>query len=250
MDKDFLQSLDVEDRDILPFLPYLLQDLWLLGSMPDYMLQLIQKHNVVRPDYHILDLGCGKGAALIYLREALSFQGKGIDLMPEFINDACHYVQNHKLDQNLAFTVGDIRQEVKTQSGYDLLIYGHDADVLGDVATSLILLQNCIHERAHILLEATYRDKQSKLSTYPTQKELEEQLKQSGLQLIDQIIWDRDKLRLINLKNTTNIEKRVAELIPQYPGKASLFDVFLEQQKEECQQLEQELYCISLLLKK
>ena len=57
------RSLSWETTELLPFLPYLLQDFWELGSDPDVMTELIEKYAGASEKIRILDLACGKGAA-------------------------------------------------------------------------------------------------------------------------------------------------------------------------------------------
>lgn len=65
--RDVSHSLDADER-LLPFLPVLLQDLWSLGFSPQPMLRLLDRCGVTkRQSMSVLDLGCGKGAALVRL---------------------------------------------------------------------------------------------------------------------------------------------------------------------------------------
>jgi len=71
MDKDtaqkLAQSLTADSADIIPFLPYLLQDLWELGSSGSEMADLLRRHVSITPGFTALDLGCGKGAVSVAL---------------------------------------------------------------------------------------------------------------------------------------------------------------------------------------
>lgn len=55
-------ALSAETTELLPFLPYILQDFWELGSDPAVMAELINKHISLSESTRILDLACGKGA--------------------------------------------------------------------------------------------------------------------------------------------------------------------------------------------
>lgn len=64
LNESVVESLDGFRTELLPYLPYLLQDLWEIEADPDTMLSLIKQY--IRQDrLNILDLGCGKGAVTI-----------------------------------------------------------------------------------------------------------------------------------------------------------------------------------------
>ncbi|HGL5504371.1 SAM-dependent methyltransferase [Clostridioides difficile] len=84
--------------DILPYLPYLLQDFWELGSSPEQMLQLFRKHIPFNEDTKVLDLACGKGAVSVKLAKELNIHIKGVDLIPEFIDYARRKAIEYKVD--------------------------------------------------------------------------------------------------------------------------------------------------------
>ena len=65
--KRLAESLTAESIDIIPYLPYLLQDFWSLASDPDEMTSLLRAYTDFGTDSRLLDLACGKGAASIYL---------------------------------------------------------------------------------------------------------------------------------------------------------------------------------------
>lgn len=66
--KDFLDSLDLIDQEMKEHIPYILQDLWELGSIPEYIYLLIDENVDKKGINKIIDFGCGKGAVLIYLQ--------------------------------------------------------------------------------------------------------------------------------------------------------------------------------------
>ena len=63
------ESLTAESTDIIPYLPYLLQDFWSLASDAGEMISLLRSHSDFGADGRLLDLACGKGAASILLAE-------------------------------------------------------------------------------------------------------------------------------------------------------------------------------------
>jgi 2-polyprenyl-3-methyl-5-hydroxy-6-metoxy-1,4-benzoquinol methylase len=80
-----LESLDGKDPRVLPYLPYLLQDRWELGSSAEVVAGLVKKHARVHDrTLRILDLGCSKGAVAIRLARELD----GVDAMADFVASA------------------------------------------------------------------------------------------------------------------------------------------------------------------
>jgi hypothetical protein len=51
-----------EDVDIVKYLPYILQDFWEIGSIPEEIIKIIKKHKTNYAGLNVLDLGSGKGA--------------------------------------------------------------------------------------------------------------------------------------------------------------------------------------------
>jgi len=92
------KSLTAESVELIPYLPYLLQDLWELGSSPPDIISLITKHADVSGQPTVLDLACGKGAVSIQLAKELGCQTKGIDLIPEFIDFAPKKAQGYSVE--------------------------------------------------------------------------------------------------------------------------------------------------------
>lgn len=62
VEEKLAKSLTAESVELIPYLPYLLQDLWELGSSPKDMVHLISKNIIISEKTKVLDLACGKGA--------------------------------------------------------------------------------------------------------------------------------------------------------------------------------------------
>ncbi|HRS21797.1 MAG TPA: class I SAM-dependent methyltransferase, partial [Clostridia bacterium] len=79
VEEKLAKSLTGETTELIPYLPYLLQDLWELGSDPKEIIGLIRKNIQKVKDLKILDLACGKGAASVKLAKELGCNVQGID---------------------------------------------------------------------------------------------------------------------------------------------------------------------------
>ena len=133
-------SLDADER-LLPFLPALLEDLWALGFTPEPMLRLLKRCDfTARRGLRVLDLGCGKGAGLIRLAQEFGWYGDGVDLVPEFIEDARAHAAQCGVSDRVHFEVADIAQVVHQGDEIDLILFGFDADGLGTLEQSLTVV--------------------------------------------------------------------------------------------------------------
>lgn len=251
MTDDFLDSLDLEDSAMIPFIPKVLEKLWELGSMPDYVIELVERNIAPSKLKRVIDLGCGKGAVLIQLSENIKFKGIGIDLMPEFIDEAKTYASQRACTKNLEFETADIKTTIEKHNNFDLVIYGHDSDIFGDLTQSLFELEKYMSNQSWIILEAIYStNSENNPDDLPNKIEFTQQIKKSDFEIVDQIIWDDKKLREINQSNTVSIREQIVGLIKSNPDKKQVFNTYLENQIEECYQLENNTKCLTMLLER
>jgi cyclopropane fatty-acyl-phospholipid synthase-like methyltransferase len=248
------KSLTAETTDLLPFLPYLLQDLWELGSEPDDIVTLIKKNIPIASNNVILDLACGKGAVCVKVAKALDITMKGIDIIPEFIDFAKQKAIEHEVQSLCEFVVEDINQTTSIKGDYDGVILGAVGNVLGSPEITLDKLKNTIKENGFIIIADAYLKPDDDLhikypsNEYYTYQQWINMFEKTGLTLIDRII-DTENSDL-NDFNTTAIIKRAEELIETYPMHKELFEGYIKSQELECEDLENILVGITWLLRK
>ncbi|MCL1847701.1 MAG: class I SAM-dependent methyltransferase, partial [Coriobacteriia bacterium] len=139
------RSLSWETMDLLPFIPYLLQDFWELGGDPEVMIELIEKHVSISERTRVLDLACGKGAVAVKLAQRLGIRVKGIDLTPEFIEHAVLKAKEFEVADLCEFLLGDINEAVTAEKDYDCVIYGAvGPEVLGGPVETLSKLKTTV----------------------------------------------------------------------------------------------------------
>lgn len=248
---DFLDSLDLDNSEIAPYIPEILKNLWELGSMPDYVIDLVEKHIPSDKLEKVIDLGCGKGSVLIQLSEKKEFEGIGVDLVPEFVDEAKNYAAKAGYSKSLTFEVGDIKKRSRQHDNFDLVIYGHDSDIFGDIKQSLLELEKYVSHERWILFETLYNtNRDNNPDELPSREEFNDQIRKSGLDIVSQIVWDKDKLRKVNQSNTILIEEQIKRLIQLNPTKQGMFTAYLNNQIDECHELENDLECVTVLLKK
>ena len=247
---DFFDSLDLIDQEMEEYIPYVLQDLWELGSIPEYIYLLIDKYADKKRINKIIDFGCGKGAVLIYLAARLDFLGLGIDIVPEFIESARQHAIENSVNNKIEFKADDILKCIDTNVKYDVVIYGYDSGILGDVNETILKLKNSLHDSGFLVLEIAFtKDSKNKIEGLPTEKELKKQIDQSGLTVLDRILWDVDKITKINEQNNKFINNRIQELIVKHPEKKQIFKKYMDNQIEECKLIEYEMICSTWILK-
>ena len=85
LEESMILSLDGKDKNILKYVPYILQDFWEIGTSADDVISVIKKYKKDYSNLNVLDLGSGKGAVSIKIASDLKCKCLGIDGMDEFI---------------------------------------------------------------------------------------------------------------------------------------------------------------------
>lgn len=248
------ESLTSDTTDILPYLPYLLQDFWELGSSPEQMLQLFRKHIPFNEDTKVLDLACGKGAVSVKLAKELNIHIKGIDLIPEFIDYARRKAIEYKVDALCDFEMNDANSSVKIEHDYDCVIFGAVGDILGNYKETISKLLPTIKSKGFILIDDAYvvdKSTNEQLNferVYPTYNEWCILFKELGLKLIECI-------PCLELENDVEEEMnwiitRANELIKKYPSQKDMFEQYVISQKNEYTDLQQDLVGATWILQK
>jgi len=117
-------SLEVEKK-LLPYMSYLLQDLWALGSSIDQILDLFSTLPLSPDTAKVLDLGCGKGAISVQIASKFGFDVIGVDAMPEFLQVARKKSSEYQVSALCTF----IEQNIHTYA-----IDKHHFDITGLIA--------------------------------------------------------------------------------------------------------------------
>lgn len=241
----FQSSLDLTSDELEGYIPELLQGLWELGSMPEYIIELIDR-NGLGENKHIIDLGCGKGAVLVKLAKQFDISAVGVDLVPEFIEEANRYAEAGGVADKVTFKTEDIQDTLKACAKQDILIYGYDSEVLGDLTDTLKELTKCIKADGYIMLEFMFAAQVAE--GLVDEDGMKNSIEQSGLRILDRIDWDKDALKQSNVRNTEIITANVERLIFQNPDKEAIFREYLENQIDECEEMEKDYICTTLLL--
>ncbi|HBN85252.1 MAG TPA: methyltransferase type 12, partial [Clostridiales bacterium] len=233
VEEKLAKSLTAESVELIPFLPYLLCDLWELGSSPTDIIYLIKKHIKKPEQMKVLDLACGKGAVSVQLAKQIGCQVKGIDITLEFIEFARKKAKELGVECLCEFQVEDINESVNIEKNYDLVILGSVGDVLGNPEETILKLKNIINPGGWIIIDDAY-GKDGVNIDYYSKNEWCAIFNKTNVKLVEEVFVNDDALIDLNREQQDFIVKRAKELIEQYPEKASLFESYIQSQQAEC----------------
>ncbi|KYC45034.1 MAG: bifunctional 3-demethylubiquinone-9 3-methyltransferase/ 2-octaprenyl-6-hydroxy phenol methylase [Candidatus Methanofastidiosum methylothiophilum] len=248
--EDITKSLGV-DLELIEYLPYLLQDLWDMGTNPDTVLALINKYSILNSiNAKVLDLGCGKGAVSIKIAQKFGVKVVGLDAMEAFIEEAENYAEKHLVGNMCKFYVKDIKEAVKTEREYGLVVFGAVGQLFGTYEKTLSSLSQCIKKGGYLIIDDGYMDDDSdyKDDNYIKHGVLLKIIKESGFTLVEEKI--EHDISVINNRYFEFIKKRADELRIKYPEKTRFFENYVKSQEIENKILENKIKCVVLVLKK
>jgi ubiquinone/menaquinone biosynthesis C-methylase UbiE len=246
-------SLTAETTELLPFLPYLLQDFWELGSEPDVVAELIGKHVGITASTRILDLACGKGAVSVKIAQKLNVKVKGIDLLPAFVEYAAQKAKEYGVSDLCDFTVGDINEAVKTERDYDCVVFIATGNLLGNPAETLDKLKAVIKPGGYIVIDECYlsgngsrADVKYVNNEYLTEKEWKDIFNQAALDLLEAVSGEDSG----SDSGMAFITARANELIQKHPDRKTLFEGYIQSQQNEYDDIDNTLDGATWILRK
>jgi len=245
-------AMDGSDKELFPFLPYILQDIWEIGADPDAIIKLINKYFNNNTELKVLDLGCGKGAVSVKVSQKLGCTCYGIDAITEFVEFAQQKATEYEVNHLCIFEMGDIREKVIELSGYDVVILGAIGPVFGDYYSTLSTLAKCINENGIFIIDDGYINDVSDFSHPLMYKKsnILQQIERAGMELVENDIMDRDDIVDSDDYIFDNLKMRCQELIEKYPNKRNLFLDYIRKQEIENDVLENKVIGTTLVIKK
>ena len=254
IDEKLACSLTAETTELLPFLPYLLQDLWELGSSPRDIISLMKKHIPMSKDVKVLDLACGKGAVSINIAKELGLNVYGFDLLPEFIEYAVKKADEFGVSALCHFEIGDVNEVVNTQRDYDCAIFGAAGNILGSPRETLAKLSKTVKLGGFIIIDEGYfpddgsgEDVKYQNYEFLYRGQWLRLFEDNGLTLVEEManIEDYD----FDADNRA-IAARAQELIAKHPEKRAIFEGYVQSQLNECDDLENSIVAVTWILQK
>lgn len=252
LEESVVVAMDGDDTGIFPYLPYILQDFWEIGSSPADMIKLIERHTTNYSRLNVLDLGCGKGAVSIRIAEKLKCECWGFDGIGEFIGYAVQKAKEHHVEARCHFEQADIRDKIDELPEFDVIILGAIGQVFGDYYSTLTTVRKCLKHDGLLLIDDAYIEDSSTFS-HPSllkKSELLHQISSAGMELVDELTVDElDEIKTDHKDEFNYIELRCGELIERYPERKSLFEAYISKQNEEYDVLDTKVVCLTMAIK-
>jgi SAM-dependent methyltransferase len=252
LEESIVTSLDGSDKELYPYLAYILQDIWEIGADPEVVIELIAKYFSNYNDLEILDLGCGKGAVSVRLAQRFQCSCRGIDAMPDFIQTAKEKANEFGVDSYCFFEVGDIRKSLDYLPASDIIILGAIGPVLGDYRQTVTTLNRLLKPNGVFIIDDAYFENSSDFNHPFLLKydELCRQIESAGMLLLENRVVSRKEVVESDDLILSSIKKRCHELAEKHPGKKQLFDDYIAIQEHESNVNANKAVCTTLLIKK
>jgi len=223
------RSLSADNPEILPFIPYLMQDIGVLGGIPADVAALVKKHSLGVPGAKALDLACGKGTVAIHLARYFPLDIRGIDLFEPFIKDAREKAEKMTLEGRVRFEAADLFEIVEREKTYALVILNGATEIFDDLDNLFAAVKKTVEEGGHLIMDDGFAVDDS--VPYYRREDFEKALQNHGFKWLDFKPVDSDIVKAITERNLAFLRKRTDELKKSYPDKAALFERYLDRQE-------------------
>ena len=253
LDDVVVESLDGVEKEILPYIPYILQDLWSFGAIPGVVVRLAKTY-IAKDKIRVLDLGCGKGAVSVQLAKELNCSVKGVDAMADFIESARNYAFLNGVQDDCDFVQGDIRvllQREEEELQYDIVVLGAIGPVLGDMYQTLMSLRPVIKEGGVVIIDDAYiaDESNTEYDRCLRKTEFYKQIEDANFAIAREVIFTKGEILESELEMAQVIKSRIHELVEREPQKKELFLGYLASQEYEFEVINHELVTGTWLLK-
>ena len=251
LEESVVRAMDGRDKELFPFLPYIFQDMWELGTSPETVTGLIRKHLTKRSGVSFLDLGCGKGAVSVKVAKEFGYKCLGVGAVEEFIKEARRKAEEFEVSDICKFKKGDIREEVKGYKDLDIVLLGSIGPVLGDYFSTLTALSEVVKRDGIVIIDDGCIEDSSDFTHNSVQKRIDvtRQIRDSGMMVVDEVFVSREEIEGTEKGIFSKISRRCLELAEKYPDKMELFMDYVESQKEEGALLGNEIICSTMVLR-
>lgn len=244
-------AMDMDDPELLPYLPYILQDFTEIGTSAEVVLDLVRRNFQSGSGLNVLDLGCGKGTVCVKLAEELECRCLGIDAIPGFIAEAGALARRQGVDSRCRFETGDIRVAIDRLGRFDVIVLGAIGPVFGDYFETLSRLEPHMAEGGAIVIDDGHIPEGSD-SQHPRvlpRGVAVEQIDRAGMTIVDEVL--RDGVGSLSEAYNDELEhiiRRCGELAERHPERRSLFESYVATQRAEYEALETNLTCVTMLI--
>ncbi|MCL2485733.1 MAG: class I SAM-dependent methyltransferase [Endomicrobia bacterium] len=244
-------SMDAEDAAVIQFLPYLMQDLWELGSSPADMITLLKNNTQISAESRILDLCCGKGPESVQIAKFFQCRVKGIDIIPEFIEYAKQKAIEYGVENLCSFVVENATESVLKEKDYDCVILGGSGPIWGDYGKTFAGLKKTLKPKGYIIIDEAFApDNSTENYGFLKLGEWHNLIKEADLEVIDVIDVNQEGIKNMNDYMMKYIPNRAKELSEKYPEYAEVINAYVNKQFDACEILENDVVCGTWLLRR
>jgi cyclopropane fatty-acyl-phospholipid synthase-like methyltransferase len=242
------------DPAIVKHVPDLLQDLWALGSDPDWIAQSLEGLGLAS-GARVLDLGSGKGAVAITLAERLKVHVHGVDMLEAFVVDARHAARERGVADLCQFTRGDLRESVEAARDFDVALFVAVGDVLGAMGECVSALRRAVRPGGYMVIDDAFAIGSEPID-FPgyanllAYGETVRQLTLHGDSIERERQWRAEDVKAQNEEYTAWIAERAKRLSQLYPEHARYFDAYVAREREESRLLETQAGCATWVLRR
>lgn len=250
LQESVVKAMDGTNASLFPYLPYILQDLWEIGTDPATVAELVEQHIGKHKSFKVLDLGCGKGAVSVYLARHFPCHCLGVDALEEFIKFARLKAAEYQVADRCSFVTGDMRNMIPLFHGFDLIVLGAIGPVLGNYTQTLSQLLPCLSEQGMFVVDDGYIPDHTDFShaTAIKYSDMLHQIDQAGMQIVTQIPFDSLKVKESDDFIMNHLTQRCRELMELYPHQWKLFEDYIADQERESQINAEKLVCTTMLI--
>ena len=250
LEESIARAMDGSDGRIVPFLPYIFQDVWELGAVPGTVIDIVRRHARDLSRLRVLDLGCGKGAVSVRLAEALRCRCFGLDGIQEFIQFAADKAAAAGVGDLCSFEVADIRTRIEALGRFDVIVLGAIGPVFGDYLVTLETLTPHLAEGGLVVVDDGYLPDDSSRAHPRVLKrgDLLRQIAAAGMRIVEEVCVADEELERLDQALSLALERRCAEFMTKCPEQKALFEDYVRLQAEESEFLKGDVVCAILAI--
>ena len=239
--------------ELLPLLPELLADVWVLGADPEVIVDLLG--TVELPEGSTaLDLACGKGAVALPLARELGLAVRGVDLFLPFVEEARERARRMGLDDLCRFEAGDLRETLRTARDFDVVVYA-SVGALGRHDRCVAALRRAVRHGGYIVVNDGFLAEGATIDGpgyghYAGRDEIVRRLTAHGDELLREVVIPAERMAAYNRETTEQIRRRAESLTRRRPEVREPVLAYVERQERECETLEAGFVGAAWLLEK
>ncbi len=251
LEESVAQAMDGSDVAIVPFLPYILQDAWEIGTPAETVIGLVRRHLQQHERLNVLDLGCGKGAVAVKLAREFGCRCLGIDAIGDFIEFASTKASELGVDRLCRFETEDIRARIRSLGRFDVIVLGAIGPVFGDHRVTLEILSPHLRQGGMVVIDDGYiADDSPHVHPLVVRRgDLLRQIAAAGMELAEEVVVGHEEMKEMDDALFRDLEKRCRELVALHPEKRQMFEDYIRRQVKENEWLENKITCAVLVIK-